>query len=367
MMNLASLHRRLQPGIDEAIHNVIEQSCFIRGKYVSQFESELAQYLGCKSVIGCGNGTDALYLALRALNLSAGDEVITTTMSFVAAAEVIAELGLRPVFADVTADTYNTDIENIEKAFTPRVKAIVVTHLFGRPCNMQAIMDFARSKGLPVVEDAAQCMGGAAIVDGREQKLGTIGTVGCTSFFPSKNLGCMGDGGAVITNDDAVAQQVRMLANHGSYVKYKHEAFGVNSRLDGLQAAVLSVKLRHLDDCNLRRRQAAQRYTGKLAACANVVPPADCQGHVYHQYTIRVTNGRRDALKDFLLANGVKTMIYYTLMLHLQPAYSQFANGKLPVAESLQNEVISLPIDSEITDNDIDTICNLIREWDRQN
>lgn len=365
MMRLAKLHNRLKTELSYAIDTTISKSQFIKGEPVTQFENELSKYLNT-NVCTCANGTDALLLALKALNLSEGDEVITTTMSFVSAAEVCATLRLHPIFVDVEGNTMNMDPADIERTITQRTKAIIATHLFGRPCKMEEIMHIAQKHNIPVIEDVAQAMGGSAFIDGHEQKLGTIGAIGCTSFFPSKNIGCMGDGGAVFSANEQYINNIRTLANHGCQKKYYHEVIGLNSRLDGLQAAILSVKLKYLDSMNNARHNIALKYIERLKECKHICIPDDDKYHVYHQFTIRIPNNLRNNLKDFLLSKEIKSMIYYPLMLHLQPIYAHYCNRELPISEALQDEVLSLPIDSELTDIEVDKICNTIIEWDKR-
>lgn len=366
MMQLDRQHKRLEGELRTAVESVVESCQFIKGEAVGRLENSLAGYLGCKHVVSCGNGTDALYIALRALSLPEGSEVITTTMSFVAAAEAVAILGYKPVFADVD-ETYNINAKDIERHITTQTKAIIATHLFGRPCDMQKIMDVARKHNLYVIEDAAQAMGGWCKVDGERKMLGSIGDIGCTSFFPSKNLGCWGDGGAAFTNNETFACLMRKIANHGGMKKYAYEMYGINSRLDTIQAAVLEVKLRHLDEFNAHRRWVADRYRNELGSCRHIVVPKDVDGCVYHQFTVRVKDGLRDSLKEFLNGQGVKTMVYYPQALHLQGAYKHFAKSNLAMSEMLQNEVLSLPICSETCADNIDAICKLIYEWEMTN
>lgn len=367
MMQLYKQHNRLEKELRAAVESVVESCHFIKGEAVVRFEKDLAAYLGCKHVISCGNGTDALFLAIKALDIPANSEIITTSLSFVAAAEAIALLGHKPIFTDVD-ETYNMSVSDIERLITANTKAIIVTHLFGCPCDMKSIMDIARKHNLYVIEDAAQSLGGWCDIDGERKKLGTIGHIGCTSFFPSKNLGCWGDGGAAFTNDDTIAEEIRKIANHGGKDKYSYETFGINSRLDTIQAAVLEVKLRHLDEFNAHRKWAAKEYGKRLSNVDGITLPIDVEGSVYHQYTIRVADKRRDSLRDYLADNGVKTMIYYPKSLHLQEAYREFTSErKLEKSERMQDEVLSLPICSEIGEEEIETICKLINEWGQKN
>ena len=325
MVDLHGQYMKIKAEIDAAIAEVIDSSAFINGPVVGRFASALAQYTGARHVIPCGNGTDALQIALMALGLKPGDEVIVPAFTYVASAEVIALLGLRPVMVDVDRDTFNTDIRFIEKAITPRTRAIIPVHLFGQSCDMAPILDLAAAHGLYVVEDNAQSLGAVyTFPDGSHRHTGTLGHIGCTSFFPSKNLGCYGDGGALFTDDDILAERIRMTANHGQRVKYHHDLVGCNSRLDTIQAAVLEVKLRHLDDYCEARRTAACRYNEMLQGVDGLELPVETSfsTHVYHQYTLKVADGRRDALKEFLASKGIPSMIYYPLPLHRQKAYA---------------------------------------------
>lgn len=365
MVDLHAQHLRLEAELQPAIDAVMASCQFVRGAEVGRFEQELAQYLGCKHVVSCGNGTDALRLAFMALGIGEGDEVITSAYSFIAAAEAVAICGARPVFADIDPTTFNIDPSTIEPLITERTRAIVPVHLFGRPCDMQQIMDIARRHNLYVIEDMAQAMGASTVVDGERRMLGTIGTVGCTSFFPSKNLSCMGDGGALMLNDDMFADRARMLANHGSHRKYYNECIGINSRLDTLQAAVLSVKLRHIDEFTQRRREAAAAYGELLAGIDGIELPEIIDGHVCHQYTLRIKNNRRDALRAYLSERGISTMIYFPLSLNRQQAFSAMHPSQCPQSEQTSQEALSLPIHSEITRDTVATVAQTVREWSR--
>ncbi len=356
MVDLKGQYLKIKPEIDKAISAVIESTAFIKGPAVKQFEEHLAGYLNVKHVIGCGNGTDALQLALMALGLAPGDEVITTSFTFIATAEVIALLKLKPVLVDVLPDTYNIDPEAVERAITPRTRAIIPVHLFGQTADMYRIMQIAHKHNLYVIEDTAQALG-ADFTDpetGKTQKAGTIGTIGCTSFFPSKNLGAYGDGGAVFTNDDDLAARLRMLANHGMKVRYYHDYVGVNSRLDTIQAAILDVKLPHLDEYARARQQAADYYNRAFAGCKKLKTPqtAPFTTHVFHQYTLVLDESvDRQALMDFLKARGIASAVYYPVPLHLQKAYrdERYGTGDFPVTEKLSRTVLSLPIHTEMT------------------
>ena len=362
MVDLKGQYLRIKTEIDSAINEVIENTAFINGKHVETFSENLKTYLGVKYVVPCANGTDALQVALMALNLKTGDEVIVPSFTFIASAEVIGLLGLRPVMVDVDYDNFNVTAKNIEKAITVNTKAIIPVHLFGQASQMEEIMLLAKKYDLYVVEDNAQALGADYIFDsGKRQKLGTIGHIGCTSFFPSKNLGCYGDGGAVFTNDETLAKRLKMICNHGSTVKYHHEVLGVNSRLDTLQAAILDVKLKYLNTFNKLRYEAAQRYSYAFKDISGIITPKEStfSTHVYHQYTLKVLDGKRDELKEFLAKHGIPAMVYYPIPLHKQEAFLQIAHqsGDMSVAEKLCDEVLSLPMHTEL---DLSTIAFII-------
>ena len=366
MVDLKSQYQRIKPQIDNAIQSVIDSCQFVKGAEVKTFEQELAQYLGVRHAIACGNGTDALQVALMALGLKPGDEVITTDFTFIATVEVIALLGLKPVLVDVDMATFNIDVEKVEKAITPRTKAIVPVHLFGQCANMEPLLKLAEKHGLYVVEDTAQGLGAEyRFSDGTVRKAGTIGTIGCTSFFPSKNLGCYGDGGALFTNDDQLAEQIRCLTNHGMKVRYHHDMIGVNSRLDTIQAAILRVKLPHLDEYNLARLAAAEKYNAALSGIAGLETPvtAAFTTHIFHQYTLKVKNGQRDALKKHLDEQGIPNMVYYPIPLHRQKAFEPYVteNDSFPVSETICGEVLSLPMHTELDDEQIERIILAIK------
>lgn len=368
MVDLKSQYQRIKPEIDSAIQSVIDSCQFVKGAEVKAFEQELAQYLNVKHAIACGNGTDALQVALMALGLKPGDEVITTDFTFIATVEVIALLGLKPVLVDVDRETFNIDIQKIEKAVTPRTKAIVPVHLFGQCANMEAIMEIAAKHNLYVVEDTAQALGAEyRFSNGSTKKAGTIGNIGCTSFFPSKNLGCYGDGGALFTNDDALAEQIRSLTNHGMKVRYHHDQIGVNSRLDAIQAAILRVKLPHLDEYNRARRTAAEKYNTALSEISDIEIPATAAftNHIFHQYTLKVKNGRRDALKRHLDEQGIPNMVYYPIPLHQQKAFAPYMteNDNFPISEAISGEVLSLPMHTELDDEQIERITTAVKEF----
>lgn len=362
MVDLKGQYLRIKTEIDSAINEVIENTAFINGKHVETFSENLKTYLGVNYVVPCANGTDALQVALMALNLKTGDEVIVPSFTFIASAEVIGLLGLRPVMVDVDYDNFNVTAKNIEKAITVNTKAIIPVHLFGQASQMEEIMLLAKKYDLYVVEDNAQALGADYVFDsGKRQKLGTIGHIGCTSFFPSKNLGCYGDGGAVFTNDETLAKRLKMICNHGSTVKYHHEVLGVNSRLDTLQAAILDVKLKYLNTFNKLRYEAAQRYSYAFKDIPGIITPKEStfSTHVYHQYTLKVLDGKRDELKEFLASHGIPAMVYYPIPLHKQEAFLQIAHqsGDMSVAEKLCDEVLSLPMHTEL---DLSTIAFII-------
>lgn len=368
MVDLVGQYQKIKPEVDAAMQRVIDSTAFINGPEVKEFEKELAAYLGATHVVGCANGTDALQVAMMALGLKPGDEVITASFTFVATVEVVALLGIEPVFADVLPGTFNLDPADIVRKITPRTRAIVPVHLFGQTADMGPIMDIAREHGLYVIEDNCQAVGSDhCFSDGTRRKGGTIGHIGTTSFFPSKNLGCYGDGGALFTNDDDLARKVRRVCNHGSEVRYYHEVVGVNSRLDSLQAAILRIKLRNLDAYNAARSRAAARYDEAFAGIPGLRVPerSPHSTHVFHQYTLRVADGRRDALRQHLEAHGVPSMIYYPVPCHLQQAYSNGRSpaGSLPVTEQLTREVLSLPMSTELDDEQLSHITGTVRDF----
>jgi dTDP-4-amino-4,6-dideoxygalactose transaminase len=371
MVDLVGQYQKIKPEVDAALQRVIDTAAFINGPEVKEFEKELAAYLGVKHVIGCANGTDALQIAMMALDLKPGDEIITCSFTFVATVEVVALLGITPVFADVLPGTYNIDPEDIRRKITPRTKAIVPVHLFGQSADMDAIMAIAKEHKLFVIEDNCQAVGSDhTSANGTRRKSGTLGNIGTTSFFPSKNLGCYGDGGALFTNDDELAKKLRRVCNHGSEVRYYHEVVGVNSRLDAMQAAVLRVKLRHLDEYDAARNAAAAQYDKAFAGMVHIITPqrSPYSTHVFHQYTLRVTGGHRDGLKKHLEANGVPCMIYYPVPCHLQNAYrsERFPAGSLPVTEQLTNEVLSLPMSTELDTEQLAHITATVKSYFNQ-
>ena len=363
MVDLQTQYLHIKEEIDRSIQQVISSASFVKGPIVKTFQEHLETYTGARHVIPVGNGTDALQIALMTLGLQPGDEVITPTFTFIATAEVVALLGLTPVVVDVEWDNMNISVEAIRKAITPRTKVIVPVHLFGQCANMDAIMDIAREYNLYVVEDACQAIGAKfTSTDGNVRQAGTIGHIGCTSFFPSKNLGCYGDGGAIMTNDDVLADKMRAIANHGMVIRYHHDEVGVNSRLDSIQAAVLDVKLPHLNDYIASRQRAAEYYDKAFTGHPNILIPArNAQSsHVFHQYTLRLIDINRNALQEALAALGIPSMIYYPIPLHMQKAYQdpRYQEGDFPVAERLASCVLSLPMHTELDDEQLAYITN---------
>jgi len=365
MVDLQRQYLRLRREIDLAIGAVIESSVFIQGPEVAKFSKDLSQYLGGCHVITCGNGTDALQLAVMALDLKQGDEVIIPAFTYVAVAEVLALLGLTPVLVEVDEGTFNIDTREVECKITDKTKAIVPVHLFGQCADMDGILKLAAAREIPVIEDAAQSLGSTYTIGSSARHAGTLGRIGITSFFPTKTLGCFGDGGALFTTDPALAERIRMIANHGQRIRYTHEVIGINSRLDTIQAAILGVKLRHIDDFAKRRRTAAAHYDTALAGVHGITLPYRDQrsGHVFHQYTVKAAN--RDGLKDYLKQNGIPSMVYYPMPLHFQKAYQHLGHGpgSFPIAERLSKEVISLPIHTEMDVEQLEFICTKIREF----
>ena len=353
MVDLQQQYRKIKPEMDAAIQAVIDSAAFVKGAQVEQFAQHLAAYTGAKHVIPVANGTEALQIALMALGLKPGDEVITPTFTFIATAEVVALLGLTPVVVDVDWGTMNISVDAVRRAITPRTRAIVPVHLFGQCADMQPLLDLAREHNLYVVEDTAQAIGARyTFSDGHTAQAGTMGEIGCTSFFPSKNLGCYGDGGALFTNDDALADTIRTIANHGMRVRYHHDMIGVNSRLDTIQAAILDTKLPHLDEYIAARQAAADYYDRAFKGCDKLLVPerAPRSTHVFHQYTLRVTGADRDKVRQALTEAGVPAMIYYPIPLHMQKAYQdpRYKAGDFPVAERLAACVLSLPMHTEL-------------------
>ncbi len=369
MVDLKSQYQHIKPEIDRGIQEVLDSCAFINGPAVKRFQENLEKYLHVKHVIPCANGTDALQVSMMALGLKPGDEVITATFTFVATAEVIALLGLTPVLVDVDPFTFNMDLNALEKAITPKTKAIVPVHLFGQSADMEGIMALAKKHNLFVIEDACQAIGADYIYsDGRKQKVGTIGDVGCTSFFPSKNLGCYGDGGAIFTNDDALADKLRVVVNHGMKVRYYHDEIGVNSRLDSIQAVILDAKLKHLDTYNANRARAASHYSSAFAKCEKLTVPVLSKNstHVFHQYTLQLHESiNREELIKYLTDKGIPAMIYYPVPLHQQKAYHdpRYKDGDFPVSEKLAKTVMSLPMHSELDSEQLEYITTEILNY----
>lgn len=371
MVDLKGQYLKIKPEIDNAIQSVIDSCAFINGQLVAEFSVNLESYTGARHVIPVANGTDALQIALMALGLHAGDEVIVPAFTYIASAEVIALLGLVPVMVDVDYDSFNVTFAHIQKAITPKTKAIIPVHLFGQSCPMEEILQLAEANDLYVIEDNAQALGAVyTFPDGRDQQTGTMGHFGCTSFFPTKNLGCMGDGGALMTNDDELALRAKMIASHGQSKKYIHDVIGCNSRLDTIQAAILNVKLHHLNDYILARQTAAKRYYEGLYDLDSIVlpPKMPYSSHTYHQFTIKVTEGRRDELKSYLSGHGIPSMIYYPLPLQQQKAFTDIARQgeELRNSEILCQEVLSLPMHTELTEEVQNFVIEKIREYVEQ-
>jgi UDP-2-acetamido-2-deoxy-ribo-hexuluronate aminotransferase len=363
MVDLKSQYEKMKQEIDSAILNVVSSTAYINGPEVKNFQTDMEKYLGVKHVIPCANGTDALQVSMMALGLKPGDEVITSSFTFVATAEVIALLGLTPVLVDVLPDTYNIDPKAIEKAITSKTKAIVPVHLFGQSSDLDAVMAIAKKHNLFVIEDNCQAIGSDYIYkDGSKKKTGTIGHVGCTSFFPSKNLGCYGDGGAIFTNDDKLANDLRIIVNHGMTVRYYHDLIGVNSRLDSIQAAILRIKLSKLDNYAKERQKAADYYDKAFANNPKLVTPArsSFSTHVFHQYTLVTKGIDRNKLQEFLQTKDIPAMIYYPVALHMQKAYldPRYKEGDFPVTEMLCKSVISLPMHTELDEEQLKYITD---------
>lgn len=369
MVDLKGQYEKIKETVNASIQEVLDTNTYINGPEVHKLQKSLEEYLDVKHVIPCANGTDALQIAMMGLDLQPGDEVITADFTFAATVEVIALLQLTPVLVDVDLVNMNISIEAIKKAITPKTKAIVPVHLFGRAANMEAVMQIANEHNLYVIEDNAQAIGAnCRFSDGTKRKAGTIGHVASTSFFPSKNLGCYGDGGAIFTNDDALAHKLRGIVNHGMYVRYHHDVVGVNSRLDSIQAAVLNAKLPLLDSYNAARQNAARKYTAILQGHKNIIAPSICEVcdcHVFHQYTLRIIDADRDALMQHLLDKGIPCAIYYPIPLHSQKAYldPRYNEADFPITNQLSKEVISLPMHTELDDEQIQFITDSILEF----
>jgi UDP-2-acetamido-2-deoxy-ribo-hexuluronate aminotransferase len=365
MVDLKAQYNKIGSEVDEAIRSVLKSTAFIKGPEVKLFEEELQKYLGVNHVISCANGTDALQIAMIASGLKPGDEVITTNFTFIATVEVVAFLGLKPVLVEPEEGSFNISPEAIQKAITPKTKAIVPVHLFGQCADMEEIMKIAVKYNLSVIEDAAQATGADYLYnDGSLKKAGTIGQIGTTSFFPSKNLGCYGDGGALYTNDDNLAAKMRSISNHGMKVRYYHDDIGINSRLDTIQAAILRVKLKNLDSYNSARRAAADFYDKAFSGCNDIKVPErmNFSSHIFHQYTVKIQNGNRQQLKDYLESEKVPSMIYYPIPLNMQEAYSYlgYKKGGFPVTEKLCNEVISLPMHPDLDQDQLEYITKSV-------
>ena len=380
MVDLQGQYQQIKESVNTSIEEVLSSSAYINGPLVHEFQSDLEKYLGVKHVIPCANGTDALQIAMMGLGLEQGDEVITADFTFAATVEVIGLLKLTPVLVDVDSETYNIDIDALKKAITPKTKAIVPVHLFGQVANMDAVMEIADAHKLFVIEDNAQAIGANyTFKNGTKKKAGTIGNVGTTSFFPSKNLGCYGDGGAIFTNDDELAHRIRGIVNHGMYTRYYHDVVGVNSRLDSIQAGVLKAKLPHLDTYCNARRTAARFYNNAFSNNPNIITPTTksnatnnckeiceiCDCHVFHQYTLQITNGKRDDLHKHLLENGIPNAIYYPVALHAQKAYadSRYNEHDFPVTNALIKTVISLPMHTELDNEQLTHITKTILDF----
>jgi len=368
MVDLKTQYDDIRGEIDDAIREVIHSTAFIRGKAVNQFEEELAEYLGAASVISCGNGTDALQIAMMALGLKPGDEVITTDFTFIATAETIALLGLKPVFVDPDPRSFNIDPELVEKAVTSKTRAILPVHLFGQCADMDPLTDIAKRHDLFIIEDTAQATGADHYSgNGRTRKAGTIGEIGCTSFFPSKNLGCYGDGGAIFTGDSELADRIRSIANHGMTRKYWHDHIGVNSRLDTIQAAILRVKLRNLDRYNRARQAVADKYDAALRSQPGIILPyrSSFSSHIFHQYTLKLNTGVRERMRNHLTRKKIPSMVYYPVPLHRQAAYSYlgYEHNSLAVTGELSGSVLSLPMHTELDDEQINYIISTVLEF----
>ncbi|MDJ0600681.1 MAG: DegT/DnrJ/EryC1/StrS family aminotransferase [Crocosphaera sp.] len=368
-VDLVRQYKLISDEIDRAILEVVRSGRYIGGTVVSDFEQHLLEYVGSSYCVGCNSGTDALYLALRALNIGAGDEVITTPFTFIATAETISLVGAKPVFVDIERDTFNMDVEAIEAAITPQTKAIIPVHLFGQPVNMNRLMDIAQKHNLYVIEDCAQATG----AKWGDHIVGSIGHIGCFSFFPTKNLGTCGDGGAITTDDPAIAETIRIIKEHGSAQRYYHDVVGINSRLDSIQAAILEVKLRYLDQWNEQRREIAQRYHQLLSPIPGIQLPQEIKGgyHVWNQYTILVKNKSnhetttRDNLKQKLQEQGIISMIYYPIPLHLQKVYENlgYQKGAFPITEQAAMEVLSLPMFPDLSPEEQEQVAYALKDY----
>ena len=367
MVDLQGQYKKIETEVNAAMIDVIQNSAFINGPAVKELKAGMQKAFDVKHVIPCANGTDAIQIALMALDLQPGDEIITTTFTFIATAEVIALLQLKPVFVDVDPDNYCISVDAIKEKITSKTKVIIPVHLYGHCSPMEEILALATEHDLKVIEDTAQGIGSTYTFKNGDKKFaGAIGDIGTTSFFPSKNLGCYGDGGAIMTNSDALAERMAMIINHGSKVKYYHEVVGVNSRLDTIQAAVLNIKLPLLPGYITARKTAAKFYTDSFQDVKEIEPPVieEYSDHVFHQYTMKVTNGKRDELKSFLQEKGIPSMVYYPVCLHQQKAFQKYADGKaIPVSEKLQKQVISLPMHTELDTETLQFITDTVKEF----
>ena len=367
IVDTVSQYQKIKKEVDIGISNVLRTGMYINGPEVKMFESELADYLGVKHCMSCANGTDALQIALMSLGLQKGDEVLIPTFTFISVAEVVVLLGLKPIFIDTDLNSFMLDLDSIEDKISSRTKVIIPVHLFGQAENMERILEISSKHNLFIIEDNAQSLGSQYIYSDKSKKYtGTIGHIGTTSFYPSKNLGCFGDGGSIFTNDDKLASKIRLISNHGQQIKYKHSTIGLNSRLDSIQAAILRVKLKYLNKYNNSRLNNAIKYNNLLNNVSEIVLPkiADYSTHVFHQYTIKVKNEKqRDDLKDFLLKKNVPSMIYYPIPIHKQEAYKSFSFEKLENSEKISNQVLSLPMCPETSNDQIEYISNSIIEF----
>ncbi|NQV54064.1 MAG: DegT/DnrJ/EryC1/StrS family aminotransferase [Flavobacteriales bacterium] len=368
LVDLHTQYLKIKEEIDKAVIDVIESTAFINGPEVKAFASDLESYLGVKHVIPCANGTDALQIALMALDVQPGDEILTPSFTYIATAEVIALLQLKPVFVEVDKDTFTIDIADAKNKVTSKTKAIIPVHLYGQCAQMDEVMAFAKENNLRVIEDTAQAIGSSFHSnDGTTKMAGCIGDIGTTSFFPSKNLGCYGDGGAIMTNDDALAQKLRMMANHGQRVRYYHDEIGCNSRLDSIQAAVLRIKLRHLNEYTHARQEVAAHYDSAFADVEAITTPyrAPYSNHGFHQYTMKLKGVDRDGLLTYLQEHGIPANIYYPVPVHLQKGYAQYGmkEGDMPRTEDLTRQVISLPIHTELSEEQLNHITRHIKSF----
>lgn len=365
MIALSSEYLERKEELNLAIQDVLNSGEFVRGKAINKFEENLSDFLNINHVISCANGTDALQIALMAIGIKTGDEVIIPAFSYAAVAEVVCLLGAIPVFADVDECYFQLDPEKLEALITDKTKAIIPVHLFGQCADMDSVMSMALKHNLFVIEDAAQAIGAGYVSKSMKKSLGGIGHIGCTSFFPTKNLACYGDGGALFTNDKELEEKIRMIANHGQRKRYEHEVIGVNSRLDTLQAAILDVNLKYLPQSLVRKEEIAQLYHQELNELGDIVLPSKFSGakHSWHQFTLRVINGKRDELQLFLKENAIQSNVYYTKALHQQKAYAHFNNAFFPIAENLVNEVLSLPIHPQLKNEEVLFICETIKVY----